>query len=98
MAYAGENVLGCNQSWVISHVGTARYAGGQKRITPSSPPHTPPLQVNGKTRAVLEMPEGASEEAALAAALADPAVSKHVAGKAQRKRIYVPGKILNIVV
>ncbi len=53
-----------------------------------------PVQINGKTRAVIEVASGASKEEVLEAA------RKAVAGKADNtvKEIYVPGKIVNIVV
>lgn len=53
-----------------------------------------PVQINGKTRAVIEVASGASKEEVLEAA------RKAVAGKADNtvKEIYVPGKIVNLVV
>jgi leucyl-tRNA synthetase len=56
------------------------------------------IQVNGKLRAQLTMPEGADEDFVKQAALADEKVQKHVAGKEIRKVIYVQGKLLNLVV
>ena len=56
------------------------------------------VQVNGKLRARLKLPAGAASEQALDAALADPAVQRFVAGKAVRKMIHVPDKLLNFVV
>jgi leucyl-tRNA synthetase len=56
------------------------------------------VQVNGKLRGRVQMPAGADEAAARAAALADPGVAKFVAGQAVRKLIYVPGKLVNVVV
>jgi leucyl-tRNA synthetase len=51
------------------------------------------VQVNGKLRARVPVPAGAD-----AAALADPGVAKFVAGQPVRKFIYVPGKLVNVVV
>jgi leucyl-tRNA synthetase len=56
------------------------------------------VQVNGKLRGRVSVPTGASEEQAKAAALADENVQKWVEGKALRKVIVVPGKLVNIVV
>ncbi|HWA57999.1 MAG TPA: hypothetical protein VG692_12140, partial [Gemmatimonadales bacterium] len=57
-----------------------------------------PVQVNGKTRAKVMVNRGATQEQALAIALADATVQKFVAGKDIRKVIYVPDRLLNIVV
>ncbi len=56
------------------------------------------VQINGKVRGKLEIPTGASQEDVEATAKADANVSKHLDGKKIVKVIYVPGKILNIVV
>ncbi|HLX25603.1 MAG TPA: leucine--tRNA ligase [Candidatus Cybelea sp.] len=55
------------------------------------------VQVNGKVRARIPAPLAVSEEEALALALADPNVVAHLGGKELRKRVYVPGKLLNLV-
>jgi leucyl-tRNA synthetase len=57
-----------------------------------------PVQVNGKVRARVTVPAEASEADALAAALADPRVQAHVAGKALRKQVVVPGRLVSLVV
>jgi leucyl-tRNA synthetase len=56
------------------------------------------VQVNGKMRARVGMPADATEEIAIATALADANVQKFVDGKPIRKAIYVRGKLVNIVV
>ena len=56
------------------------------------------VQVNGKVRAKLTVPADASAEAVEEQALNDEAVKKYTDGKTVRKKIYVPGKIFNIVV
>ncbi len=57
-----------------------------------------PVQINGKVRAVLtvsvDMPEHEVQEAALAL----EAVQRHIAGKTVKKIIYIPGKMVSIVV
>jgi leucyl-tRNA synthetase len=56
------------------------------------------VQVNGKLRATLELPRGADQGAAQAAALDDPRVRRYIDGAQVRKVIYVPDKLLNLVV
>jgi leucyl-tRNA synthetase len=56
------------------------------------------VQVNGKLRARVQVAAGADEAAAREAALADPGVARFVAGQTVRKLIYVPGKLVNVVV
>ena len=57
-----------------------------------------PVQVNGKLRGRVTLPAGAGEEAALAAALAEPNVATHVDGRELRKKLYVPGRMITLVV
>ena len=59
---------------------------------------TVPVQVNGKMRDRLIMPADASENEIKAAALASPMVQKYLEGKPPRQVIYVPGRLINIVV
>ena len=56
------------------------------------------VQVNGKRRGEIRLAPDASQAEAEAAALADAGVSRAIEGKPFRKVIYVPGKILNLVV
>jgi leucyl-tRNA synthetase len=56
------------------------------------------VQVNGKLRATISLPRDAAREAAESAALAEPAVGRAMAGKAARKVIVVPNRIINVVV
>jgi leucyl-tRNA synthetase len=56
------------------------------------------LQVNGKLRATIELPRDTAAPEAEAAALAEPAVQRALAGKAVRKVIVVPNRIVNVVV
>src|SRR5690606_27019761 len=55
-----------------------------------------PVQVNGKLRGKVTVAADADEQADLSAAEAE--VSRHLEGKAIRKRVYVPGKMVNLVV
>ncbi len=57
-----------------------------------------PVQVNGKLRGKVTVALDASLEDIKAAALADPNVQAHTAGKDVVKVIYVPAKLLNLVV
>jgi leucyl-tRNA synthetase len=57
-----------------------------------------PVQVNGKLRDRLELPVGVSEADAKDAALKSPSVQRHLEGKTPLKVIYVPGKMVSIVV
>jgi len=56
------------------------------------------VQVNGRLRGRIAVAAGADEAVAREAALADPGVAKFVAGQPVRKLIYVPGKLVNVVV
>jgi leucyl-tRNA synthetase len=56
------------------------------------------VQVMGKRRAELPIPQGMSEEDVKARVLADADVQRHLAGKQPRRVIYVPGKLINLVV
>ena len=56
------------------------------------------VQVNGKVRSVVAFPAGCEKEQAMEIALADPKISAMVSGKSIVKEIYVPNKIVNIVV
>jgi leucyl-tRNA synthetase len=56
------------------------------------------VQVNGRVRSRLFLPRGASQETALQAALADENVSRFLDGSAIRKTVFVPDRLLNIVI
>ena len=57
-----------------------------------------PVQINGKLRSRVVVPADATEETVLARALADEKVQALIADKQIVKKIYVPGKLVNIVV
>jgi leucyl-tRNA synthetase len=57
-----------------------------------------PVQINGKLRSKIVVPADASEEYILERALADEKVQAAIAGKQIVKKIFVPGKLVNIVV
>jgi leucyl-tRNA synthetase len=56
------------------------------------------VQVNGKLRDRVTVPAGISEEAAKEQALTSEKVRPHVEGKQIRKAVYVPGRLVNLVV
>jgi leucyl-tRNA synthetase len=56
------------------------------------------VQINGKLRARIELAPGSDEETAMAAAMAEQNVTRHTEGKVTRKVIYIPDRLLNIVV
>ncbi|MDP6150340.1 MAG: leucine--tRNA ligase [Gammaproteobacteria bacterium] len=56
------------------------------------------VQVNGKLRARINVPANASKDAVEEAALMDDNVQRFIEGKAIRKVIVVPGKLVNVVV
>jgi leucyl-tRNA synthetase len=56
------------------------------------------VQVGGKTRSKVRVPQGASEDVVVAAALRDQTVQRFLEGREIRKRIYVKDRLLNLVV
>jgi leucyl-tRNA synthetase len=56
------------------------------------------VQVNGKVRGRIQIAPDAPQEEALRAAEAEPGVKTFIAGKKIKKQLYVPGKIVNLVV
>ena len=57
-----------------------------------------PVQVNGKLRGRVSVPAGADEKAIEAAALAEPNVQAHTAGKTIVKVVVAKGRLVSIVV
>ena len=55
------------------------------------------VQVNGKTRGRVAVPAGADEQTVVDAAKAQDNVARHLAGRALRKTIVVPGRLVNLV-
>jgi leucyl-tRNA synthetase len=56
------------------------------------------IQVNGKVRSQIELPVDVSKDDAISRAKADSNVQRHVEGKTIRREIFVPGRMINIVV
>ncbi len=57
-----------------------------------------PVQINGKLRGRVVVPADATEEFVVERALADEKIQSAIAGKQIVKKIFVPGKLLNLVV
>jgi len=57
-----------------------------------------PVQINGKLRGRIIVPADSSEGFVIEQALADEKVKAAIAGKQIVKKIYVPGKMVNLVV
>ena len=56
------------------------------------------VQVNGKLRATIELPADVSEEDATDAALAHEHVQKFTQDSSPKKIVFIPGRLLNIVI
>jgi leucyl-tRNA synthetase len=57
-----------------------------------------PVQINGKLRSIIVVPADAAEDFIIERALADDKVKSAIAGKQIVKTIFVPGKLVNLVV
>jgi leucyl-tRNA synthetase len=57
-----------------------------------------PVQVNGKLRGKLSVATGIAQEDVVKLALAEHAIAQHIDGKRIVKIVYVPDKLLNLVV
>jgi leucyl-tRNA synthetase len=55
------------------------------------------VQVNGKTRGTVQLAKDATQDAALSAAMGEPTIAKFITGE-PKKVIFVPGRLLNVVV
>jgi leucyl-tRNA synthetase len=57
-----------------------------------------PVQVNGKLRGTISVARGADEETVRRAALADDGIQRHASAGEIAKVIYIPDRLLNLVV
>jgi leucyl-tRNA synthetase len=57
-----------------------------------------PVQVNGRVRGKVKVAAGTGEKEVVKLAQADPAIAHHVDGKRIVKTIFVPDRLLNLVV
>ena len=77
-------------------VAMARWPSADKRLV-TSDTITIAVQVNGKRRGEIEIPREAEDEAVKSSALALDSVQRALEGKAPRRVIVVPGRIVNVV-
>jgi len=81
----GESSLCINQSWPIEEV--------KKRVSTKIA-----IQINGKTKEVIEIDEGLQEKEVINFVMKNKKIKKKLSGKSVKREIYVPGKILNLVI
>jgi leucyl-tRNA synthetase len=55
------------------------------------------VQINGKVRGRIRVARDADQTVAVAAAIAEPALAGHLAGKTPRKVVYVRGRMLSVI-
>jgi leucyl-tRNA synthetase len=67
------------------------------RGTPAETEVTLVVQVNGRVRGRPRVPAGLVEAEAVQAALADPDVARHLGGKAPVRVVYLPDRLLNLI-
>ena len=56
------------------------------------------VQINGRTRAILELQRGANRKEVEKIAIINNKIQKHIQNKNIKKVIFVPEKIINIVI
>jgi len=56
------------------------------------------VQILGKRRAELQVPVGITEAEVVERVMHEPELARHLAGKTPRRVIYVPGKLVNLVI
>ena len=56
------------------------------------------VQVNGRLRDKLQVPADIAEDEAKRLALASPRVQAHIDNKRVDRTVYVPGRLVNVVV
>jgi len=56
------------------------------------------VQINGKLRATIEIKKGSDEDEAVEAALGLENIKKYIEGKNMIKKIYIKGRLLNLVI
>ena len=86
--------------WSVMGHTTSVFDGGWPSYDPALVAEstvTMAVQVNGKTRGTISVARTVSQAEALAAAMAEPGIAKFVTGE-PRKIIFVPGRMLNVLV
>ncbi|MDC3022227.1 leucine--tRNA ligase [Pelagibacteraceae bacterium] len=81
----GNNTLCLNQEWLDEKV--------KKRVVIKIA-----LQINGKTKEIIEIDEKFSKEKVIEIAMENTKIKKNIFGKKIVREIYVPSKILNLVI
>mgnify|MGYP001971620144 CR=1 FL=1 len=56
------------------------------------------VQVNGKLRSSIDLPNGVSKEEVLGLCKKIPKIDQYLKGKTIIKEIYIPGKLVNLVI
>ncbi|HEU5103678.1 MAG TPA: class I tRNA ligase family protein [Roseiflexaceae bacterium] len=56
------------------------------------------IQINGRTRATIDLPPGTAQAEAVAAARQVETIERFLKGSAIQRAVYVPGRIINLVV
>ena len=57
-----------------------------------------PIQINGKTRSLIDVVSNEDRDVIIEKVMLDPKIIKYIANKKILKKIFVPNKIINIVV
>ena len=57
-----------------------------------------PIQINGKTRSLIDIPNDEDKEVIIKKIMLDPKIIKNIENKKIVKTIFVPNKIINLVV
>ncbi len=81
----GSKTLCINENWVNENVRKK----GKSKVA---------IQINGKTREVIDFEENLSKEEIITVVKNSNKIKKHLTGKNVQREIYVPGKIVNLVI
>jgi leucyl-tRNA synthetase len=85
-AHLGHKTLVVDEKWPVADAALL----GSDTVTIA-------IQVNGKLRATVQLPRDIDQKDAEKLALEDPAVQKALEGKAPKKVIVVPNRVINVV-
>ncbi len=80
-----SNSLCINESWLVEEV-------KKKNVIKIA------IQINGKTKDIVEIKEEWSKEEVMKLVMSNNKVTKNLSGKNVLREIYVPGKIINLVI
>ena len=82
----GNEGLAINQSW-------PKYSSTEEAVS-----FKIAIQINGKTRDILEIKKDAAKEDIIKSAINREKIKKHLGISVVKKSIYIPTKVLNLVV